>query len=371
MYKFLPFLNEKEINRVNYNMKEKSHRHNMINKIMLLTIIMLSFNALAQFGGPTPVKAVNVQEIMMSPIRKVPATVEAKFVATIKTESKGILRDLAEVGSTIQKGEIIAILKDSQVKLRLEELNGAVKSSEAKLEYLKSENFRLNDLVKKNLVSNSELEQNKSSFISASNDVIQSKARLKQFLDTVEKLEIKAPYEGVVMRHLSQPGQLLNASDNVIEFMQANNLEVIVNVPFKYKSQIKTNAVWQIESSDKKVYDATIKRFVPAATGQSHTIEVYLSLMNADLWSGEAINVLVPKQARKKVIAVPRDALVIRKNGTYVYTIVENKSHKVDVITGMAQGELIEVKGLLSKDDLVIIRGNERIANKQDVEILN
>jgi RND family efflux transporter MFP subunit len=271
----------------------------------------------------------------------------------------------------MHKGEIIAILKDSQVKLRLEELNGAVKSSEAKLAFLESEDFRLNDLIKKNLVSNSELELNKSNFISASSDLVQAKARLKQFLDTVEKLEVKAPYEGVVMQHLSQPGQLLNAGDNIIEFMQANNLEAIVNVPFKYKSQIKANAVWQIESSDKQVFDATIERYVPAATGQSHTIEVYLSLVNADLWSGEAINVLVPTQARKKVIAVPRDALVIRKNGTYVYTIVENKSHKVDVITGMAQGELIEVKGLLSADDLVIIRGNERLANKQDVSVLN
>lgn len=361
----------KKLIELTINMKQKCHRRNMINKAMLLTIIVVSFNASAQFGGPTPVKAANVQELMMSPIRKIPATVEAKFVATIKTESKGILSDLAEVGSTILKGETIATLKDSQVKLRLEEFNGAVKSSEAKLTFLESENSRLNDLVKKNLVSNSELEQNKSNFISAKNDLVQAKARLKQFLDTVEKLEIKAPYEGIVMQHLSQPGQLLSISDNVIEFMQANNLEVIVNVPFKYKSQIKTNTMWQVESSDKQVFDATIKRFVPAATGQSHTIEVYLSLLNANLWSGEAINVLVPTQMRKKVIAVPRDALVIRKNGTYVYTIVENKSHKVDVITGMAQGELIEVKGLLSAGDLVIVRGNERIGNEQDVNVLN
>jgi len=341
----------------------------MFKLFFFLVTLLLSFNTLAQPKG-APVKIATVEELMMAPVRKVPAMVEAKFVATIKTESRGIVKEIVEVGSMIEKGDVIAHLIDSQVRHRRDELNGAVKGSQAKLTFLESENARLNGLIEKKLISNSELEQNKSDFISARNDLIQAKARLKQYLDQVKKLKVKAPYDGIVMQQLSQPGQLLNAGDDVLEFMQANNLEVIVNIPFKYKSQIKTSAVWQIETSDGQLIDAKIKRFIPAATGQSHTIEVHLTVSADNLWSGEAVNVLVPTQSKKMVIAVPRDALVIRKSGAFVYTVVADKSHKVDVITGMAQGDLIEVKGLLSSGDSVIIRGNERLRNEQNVQVI-
>ncbi|MBL4772187.1 MAG: efflux RND transporter periplasmic adaptor subunit [Alcanivoracaceae bacterium] len=378
------FLLQSFMRRLNKNNNsEKNYGLCRNNSVLGLNIILislfLSFSSYAQFGAAAPVKVAQVQEIMMAPVRKVPAMVEAKFVAMIKAESRGIVKTLLEVGATVKEGDVIAVLTDTQAELKREELKGAVLGSEAKLNFLKSENTRLNDMMAKSLISHSELEQNKSDFISAKNDLVQARSRLEQFLDQIEKLTVKAPYDGIVIQQLSQPGQLLNEGDDVIEFMQANNLEVVVNIPFKFKSQIKANAIWQIETKNDtegiKIINARIKRFIPAATGQSHTIEVHLAVdddaNNNDLWAGEAVNVLVPTQKRKEVIAVPRDALVIRKNGAFVYTVVEDKSHKVDVITGMAQGQLIEVKGLLSAGDSVIIRGNERLRNDQAVNIID
>lgn len=342
----------------------------MFKKLIITLSILSASSALAQFGGPTPVKVAQVQEVMMAPTRKIPVTVEAKFLTQIKAESSGIVSSMADVGSQIKQGEVLAELTDSQASLREQELKDAVKSSQASFNFLKSENTRLKDLIEKNLVSNSELEQNQSDYLSAKSDLAQSKSRLKQFKDQVTKLTIKAPFDGFVMQQLAQPGQFLNNGNEVVIFMGANDLEVVVNVPFKYKSQIQNEAVWQILTEDDRLIDATVSRFIPAATGKSHTIKVHLNVADSSLWPGEAVNVLIPTQTPQKVIAIPRDALVIRRNGSYVFTIVENKSHKVDVITGMAQGDLIQAKGLLSPSDQVIIRGNERLQDQQDVNIL-
>ncbi|VAW33366.1 hypothetical protein MNBD_GAMMA01-1562 [hydrothermal vent metagenome] len=338
--------------------------------IIIILLLFFSLNTQAQYGSAAPVKVATVQQLMLAPVRKIPAKVEAKFVATIKAETRGTITTMAEVGAMLQQGEVLARLKDSQIRHRKEELNGAVKSSQAKVTFLKSENTRLNNLLKKNLISASELEQNKADFISARNDLVQAQARLKQLLDQVKKLRIKAPYAGIVLQQFVQPGVLVSSGDNVIEFMQINNLEVIVNVPFKYKSQIKINTIWQIQTADEQIIDVKINRFIPAARGASHTIEVHLSIMDKSLWPGEAVNVLVPTQKREKVLTVPRDALVIRRSGVYVYTVVENKAHKVNVMTGMAQGDFIAVTGLLSVGDTVIVRGNERLKHDQDVKII-
>ncbi len=337
---------------------------------LITFLLILSFNSFAQFGGPSPVKVAKVQEIMMAPVRKVPANVQAKFISTIKAESRGIVNHLAEIGTEIKQGEVLAELYDTQSKLREQELKDAVKSARAKYEFLKSENSRLKDLLTKNLVSNSELEQNQSNYLSSKSDLAQTKSRLEQYLDQITKLTILAPFDGHVMQQFAQPGQLLNSGDNVLEFMQDDNLEVVVFVPFKFKSQINNGAGWKILTSDNRIIEATINNFIPAATGMSRTIEVHLTVNDENLWSGESVNVMVPKQARQKVVAVPRDALVIRQSETFVYTIVENKSHKVDVITGMAEGELIAVKGLLSAGDIVVVRGNERLRPDQEVKII-
>jgi len=333
-------------------------------------LLIFSMNSFAQFGGPTAVKVREVEELMMSPVRKIPANVQAKFISTIKAESRGVLTRMAEIGGMINQGDVLAELIDTQSKLREQELQDAVNSARAKYTFLKSENTRLKDMLVNNLISQSQLDQSKSDYISAQSDLAQSISRFNQHKDQMTKLNIVAPFDGHVMQQFAQPGQLLSSGDNVLEFMQAGNLEVVVNVPFKYKAQISNGAVWQVKTADNRIIDTTIRRFIPAATGNSRTIEVHLTINDTSLWSGESVNVLVPIQARTKVIAVPRDALVIRKNGSFIYTVVDNKSHKVDVITGIAQEDMIAVKGLLSPGDVVIVRGNERLRNDQEVKVL-
>jgi len=337
---------------------------------ILIVALLITFNSYAQFGGPSVVKVEKVKKIMMAPVRKIPAMVEAKFVATINTEYKGTIINIADVGAMVKKGEVLAELSDSQSQLKLDELTSAVRSAQAQFDFLESENVRLKSLIGKNLVSNSELEKNKSDFISAKNTKQQAKSRLKQYEDQINKLNIKAPFDGIVLNQLAQPGQLVNNGNAIIEFMQTNNLEVKVNVPIKYKTQIKIGETWKIETQDTTIINAKISSFVRAARGNSRTVEVRLSVTSLNLWSGEAVNVLVPTQARKQVMAVPRDALVIRKDGVFIYTVVDNKSNKVDVKTGMAEGDLIQITGLVSEGDQVIIRGNERLRDKQDVKII-
>ncbi|MCF6289098.1 MAG: efflux RND transporter periplasmic adaptor subunit [Proteobacteria bacterium] len=337
--------------------------------LMILLVFSNSINA--QYGKPTVVKVAKVQELMMAPIRKIPANVQAKFISIIKAESRGIVSHLVDVGSFIKQGEIIAELYDSQSKLREQELSDAIKSADARFQFLQFENSRLKDLMAKNLISKSELDKNWSDYLSAQSELAQAKSRRSQYQDQVTKLIVVAPFDGHVMQQYAQPGQLLNSGDNVIEFMQAGNLEIVVNVPFKYKSSIANNITWQVQTQNGNKSLATISKFIPAATGLSRTIEVHLSIADDTLWSGEAVNVLVPIQESKKVIAIPRDALVLRKDGAYVFIVKNNIAHKVTVITGIAQEDFIAVKGNLSVNDDVVIRGNERLRSEATVKVID
>jgi hypothetical protein len=82
--------------------------------------------------------------------------------------------------------------------------------------------------------------------------------------------------------------------------------------------------------------------------------------------------VAVPQDNQRKVLAVPRDALVLRSDGQSVFVVDgNNQAKKISVTTGIGSGDNIEVTGMISPGDRVIIRGNERLQPGQSVNIMD
>ena len=84
------------------------------------------------------------------------------------------------------------------------------------------------------------------------------------------------------------------------------------------------------------------------------------------------MRVALPTDAPRQVLAIPRDALVLRRSGTSVYRVNgDNKAENVPVQVGIAAGDLVEVNGKLDPGDKVVIRGSERLRPGQDVSIIS
>ena len=67
---------------------------------------------------------------------------------------------------------------------------------------------------------------------------------------------------------------------------------------------------------------------------------------------------------------MPRDALVLRTDGTYVYRVKDdNTAERMLVTTGAATGTRVAVTGGIEQGDKVIIRGGERLRPGQSVQL--
>jgi hypothetical protein len=86
---------------------------------------------------------------------------------------------------------------------------------------------------------------------------------------------------------------------------------------------------------------------------------------------GQLVSVAIPIRARQLALAVPRDALVLRQNGSFVFRISpDNKAEQVKVEIGDSAGNLVAVTGDLAEGDRVAIRGAENLSEGADVKIL-
>ena len=68
---------------------------------------------------------------------------------------------------------------------------------------------------------------------------------------------------------------------------------------------------------------------------------------------------------------MPRDALVLRHNGSFVFRINDdNAAEQVAVVLGDSAGDMVAVEGPLNEGDRVAIRGAENLTDGAATKIL-
>jgi hypothetical protein len=90
------------------------------------------------------------------------------------------------------------------------------------------------------------------------------------------------------------------------------------------------------------------------------------------IWTvGESLRLTMPTAEAKEVLAVPRDALILRREGTSVFKVTpESTVEQVSVVVGLGAGSLIEVYGDLVAGDEVVIRGAEGLSSGMPIAII-
>ena len=72
-------------------------------------------------------------------------------------------------------------------------------------------------------------------------------------------------------------------------------------------------------------------------------------------------------QQKKDALLVPATVLTREKANTFVFTLAENKAHKVPVKTGFTDEKKVEILSGIKGDEDLIVAGNRTLADGQPV----
>lgn len=345
----------------------------MFRKIFTLIILWLSSYggfAFAQFDmGPSIVVVASAERSMMAPSVNVPGTVISRFDARLASELSAKIVWIAEVGTSVKKDEAVARLEDITFRLIEMELSSEVKKEEARVKFLTSEVARLQKLALENNAAKSLLERTASDLSVAESDQAIAEARLGRAKVAMYVTVIRAPFDGVVTERLRSLGERLNEADEVIRLVDPNSVEIVARAPLNTVNYVAKNDELAIHN-EYKDGSANVRTIVPFGDPQSHMFEVRLEI-DASKWVvGESVRVSMPTAAAREVLTVPRDALVLRREGASVFRVNSDMTvNKIPVITGQGSGQLIEVIGDLNPGDTVVIRGAERLDEGMSVTL--
>ena len=329
--------------------------------------------ALAQQPPAPVVQIAYVTDAEVAPTVAVPGTIYSRNDVQVTAGVAGQLIMVAEPGTVVQAGEAVARIDREPLALRRAEQEVLLERAEINIRQLNSQLRRQRELEGSDLVSEFELEQTEANRDLAVADAKLTKVRLRQIDDQIRRADIRAPFTGVVTRRSHRAGEDVARGEILAQMTDIRNLEVRAFVPLKHLPRTIVGDSIDVFATDTQ-YVGKIRALVPTGDIRSQTFEARIDLPPeaTGRWTvGQLVSVGIPIRSGTRSLAIPRDALILRQNGSYVFRINdENKAERVAVTIGDSAGDLISVAGSLQEGDRVAVRGAENLREGAVVKIM-
>lgn len=367
-------------------------------------------------GRNDPARAVKTAQVEEYPLAisvVVMGSLAAYDQATLSVKVPGRLGSISvDLGSVVQKGQIVAQIEPRDYELRLKqaeaalaqararlglppdgnndtvdaEKTGTIRQARALLEEARANLERVKQLLRQGVVSQSQMDSADSSYKVAESRyqdafeeirnrqalLVQRRSELDLARQQLTDTSIVAPFDGVVQERRSSVGEYLPASAPVVTIVKINPLRLRAEVPERESQKIRLDQTVHVTvEGDPSAYSGHITRLSPTIGTQNRTLLVEADVINnGRLRPGAFVKAEIVTDQAAKSLTVPSNAIVTFAGIEKVIVVEQNKAVEKQVTTGRRAGDRVEIlSGIKSGEAVVVEPGNlqtgQAVAEKQ------
>jgi RND family efflux transporter MFP subunit len=323
------------------------------------------------------------------------ATVAAKITARVE-------QMYAEEGMHVKAGQVLAILDQSDYRVRLnsavadrESTQAALNDLQVNLKNAEIELHRNEELQKSGVTTQQALDNARTTVnsykarIAATQQAIAAaEAKIQIAQQDLANCTVVSPYDGIIVSKDAQRGEMVSPISagggftrtglaTVVD-MNSNEVEVDVNESYigrVYEHQPVTSTLdaypdWQIPSH--------VRTIIPTADRQKATVKVRISFDKLDPRILPDMGVKVafleeqkPQDKKQPAAAIylPKDAVRQSDGSTIVYVFHDGKAERRAIKTGGTNGDTQQIIAGLNDGEQVIVKGPADLHDGQNVAI--
>ncbi|MBD3383532.1 efflux RND transporter periplasmic adaptor subunit [candidate division KSB1 bacterium] len=203
--------------------------------LVVVVAVMIFINLRKQSTGGLEISAVEVKRgditRTISGSGQVQPEMEVDISARISAEITSIH---VEEGETVNKGKLLVELDRQRYEAAVEQAESSKLSALAALKKARADFSRINDLYKKDLTSQADLDAAEAQLMSAESQVKQAEAYLKQAMDDLRKTRLISPIYGTVVKVYKEEGEIAVGSqfqsDPILNVADLNRMEVLAEI---------------------------------------------------------------------------------------------------------------------------------------------
>ena len=350
-------------------------------KYILVFLLIFLFTACKKGAKEEMIRAVKIQEINSMQDENFnidfPAQISPSQKTVLAFKYAGKIKSINfESGDFVKKGQVIAIIDDTDYKVNLDAFSKKYEAAKAvaqnaEQQFARAETLYKGDALAKKDYDNALMQRNVaiSTFKEAS-------AGLQNARNTLNDTKIVAPYDGYIDKKVVDVGTVVPEGAPVVSFISNEITDISVNASVRDIEYIKNaeNINFKDSTSD-KIYNLKIKSIAQSPDSINLTYPVVFTFSelseNDKFLSGQTGTVtIVVKNKGKEEILIPINA-VFEDKGSNVYLFKDGKAIKTPIELGeLRETDKISVVKGLKTGDKVIVAGISKLADGDKVKLL-
>lgn len=337
---------------------------------LAFSLLTSSSLALAQEFPPAKVQVATAESRNMAPIVEASGTVVSLNDSRIAAEVEGVLTWMADVGDAVDAGAVIARIDPRLMQVQVTRARATVASLEADLNYRERQLLRAEELAVNQNVSANLLDESTTQRDQAVHQLADARAQLDRAEGDLARTRIRAAFAGHVVQRLASVGEYIGVGEDVLRLVDTNRKEIALPAPIALTAFMKPGLKVRVKSG-RVEREHEVRAVVPVGDAISRMVEVRLNASDSDWLVGAPVQVSLPADTPRTAVAVPRDALVERGGASYLFRIKEDgTAEQVTANIESTVGLWVALANGVEPGDQVVIRGAERLAPGQSVEII-
>lgn len=352
-----------------------------MNRLLMITLAIACTTAVAQDGPPpSAVKTARAELRAIAPSVTVTGVVQSRAAADLAAPVAGRLLWVAEPGTVVKAGDVVARFDIEELQLQRAEQSARVSRGEVAVKSAEREAERLRTAG--NAVSRLQLNQAEDARDLAKSDLDIARVTLRQTGERLGRATLRAPVAGMVSERVKRAGEEAARGEVIARFADTSNLELRLFLPLRHVRAITSGTAVKVLSASGGSSAGHIRAVVPVGDARSQSFEALVDVASLQPQPpvGETLRVELPLEASRNALVVPRDAVVIRTEGSAVFRLKDGPmvkgaasrvAERVPVRLGVSEGSFVAVEGALGPDDEIVIRGAETLADGATVRVVD
>lgn len=304
---------------------------------------------------------------------------------------------LVELGEDVGEGDLLVQLDDGPLRSQVLEAQAAWKVAKASVtragaehRAAESELRRKAPLADDDLVTPLEMDNLRSRFdaTSAALEVARAQAdgaaaRLKKLRQDLADTRLSAPFPGrIAARHLD-PGAVVSPGTPILELVHTDPAVARFQLSERQVGLVRTRmsasggpeVTLELNAYPDRRWTGRLVRLSPSLRAESRAAAAEAEFDNPEglLMPGMFCRLTLDLGGSERAVLVPSPAVLVERVGerrTTVFVVRGGKAHQVEVRLGLEQRGQTEVLDGLSPGDQVVVEGQARLRDGQEVQVV-
>jgi len=290
-----------------------------------------------------------------------------------------------KLGDMVNAGDILFSLDNENTQDQVENLRLAYEAAQKNYEKAKEsfENAKLNlarneQLYKEGAISQQQYEQVQLAASNIQMDALEAQLEQSRFtyLNSLKQLDnavVTAPIRGIVSSiNIQEKGMTTAQPSLVITDISTLEVEVFVTEGMVHKINTGQEIEMEIPSVGNERIKGIVQVINPVPDQVTQLYKGKIGLENSQQLyrPGMFAKIHINMDAKNSVLTISSLAVMDEDNTFFVFTVQDDRAVKKEVKVGMDNGEIIEVVAGMTKEDKVIVKGQDFIKDGSKVKVV-